>query len=200
MPYLYSAVRETSRTGMPIMRALWLHHPDDPVAVARGDQYLWGRDILVAPVVEKNATSRNVYLPRGAWFDFWTGERIDGGREISRAVDLTILPLYVRAGAIIPMGPLKQYTSEPVDGPLELTVYPGADGSLDLFEDDGHSFNGVWMGLSLRWDDRTRRLSIALTPGSRMRPPLTREVVIRLAGGEATRTVRFDGRTQVIGL
>ncbi len=88
MPYLYTAVRETHDTGMPIMRALWLHHADDPAAVARGDEYLWGRDILVAPVVEKGATTRRVYLPRGKWFDFWTEEVVDGGREIDRAVDL----------------------------------------------------------------------------------------------------------------
>ena len=78
MPYLYSAVRETAATGLPIMRALWLHYPGDPTAVARGDQYLWGRDILVAPVVDKGATSRKLYLPRGAWYDLWTNERHDG--------------------------------------------------------------------------------------------------------------------------
>ncbi|MGC1108073.1 MAG: glycoside hydrolase family 31 protein, partial [Candidatus Acidiferrales bacterium] len=72
LPYLYSAVHECAMTGMPIMRALWLHYPDDPVAVARGDEYLWGRDILVAPVCEKGASSRHVYLPSGDWYDFWT--------------------------------------------------------------------------------------------------------------------------------
>ena len=110
MPYLYSMVRESTKTGMPILRALWLHYPDDAAAAARGDQYLWGRDVLVAPVVEKAATSRQVYLPRGAWYDFWTNERTEGGREIARQVDLETIPLYVRAGAILPMGPVKQYT------------------------------------------------------------------------------------------
>jgi alpha-glucosidase (family GH31 glycosyl hydrolase) len=197
MPYLYSAVRETSQTGMPILRAMWLHYPEDPAAVARGDQYLWGRDILVAPVVEKNATSRRLYLPRGAWFDFWTNERTDGGREIDRAVDLATTPLYVRAGAIIPMGPVKQYTAETVDGPLELTIYPGADGAFELFEDDGRSFayrTGEWTGLSLQWTDRNRRLSVALTPGSTMLPPLTRRIVIRTAGSARTVTASFSGR------
>src|SRR5436853_1138037 len=120
LPYLYRVVREGTQNGLPIMRALWLHHSDDPAAVARGDEYLWGRDILVAPVVEKGATSRRLYLPRGTWFDFWTDAAVDGGREIERAVDLATLPLYVRAGAIVPMGPVKQYTSEPLDGPLSL--------------------------------------------------------------------------------
>ena len=110
MPYLYSAVRECAQTGLPIMRAMWLHYPDDPAAVGRGDQYLWGRDMLVAPVVEKGATNRRLYLPRGAWYDFWTNARAEGGREIDRAVDLETTPLYVRAGAIVPMGPVRQYT------------------------------------------------------------------------------------------
>jgi alpha-glucosidase/alpha-D-xyloside xylohydrolase len=203
LPYLYSAVRETTQTGMPIMRALWLHYPDDSVAVARGDQYLWGRDILVAPVVEKNASVRRVYLPRGSWFDFWTGQQLDGGREVERAVDLGVMPLYVRAGAIIPMGPVKQYTSEPIDEPLEISVHPGADGSFELFEDDGRSFayrSGDWMGLSLRWDDRARRLTLALTPGSRMRSPSPREIAVRLAGSGVTRRVRFTGRPLTVRL
>jgi alpha-glucosidase (family GH31 glycosyl hydrolase) len=197
MPYLYSTVRETAQTGLPIIRALWLHYPDDPTAVARGDQYLWGRDILVAPVVEKGATSRRLYLPRGAWFDFWTEDKTDGGRDIDRAVDLATMPLYVRAGAIIPMGPVKQYTAEPVDGPLAVTVYPGADGSFEMFEDDGTSFEyrrGGWMGIAFTWTDRDRRLSMALMPGSRMRAPLVRDVVVRIAGQPATQSVTFSGR------
>jgi alpha-glucosidase (family GH31 glycosyl hydrolase) len=197
MPYLYSAVHECATSGMPIVRALWLHHPDDPVAVARGDEYLWGRDLLVAPVVERGATTRRLYLPHGAWFDFWTEERIDGGREIDRPVDLETMPLYARAGAILPMGPVKQYTSEVVAGPLTVTVYPGADGAFDLFEDDGTSFayrRGAWMGLSFRWDDRARRLSMHLTPGSRMRAPLVRDVEVRMAGQTTVQSVKFSGR------
>src|SRR5262249_5825636 len=141
MPYLYSAVHEGYETGLPIIRALWLHHPDDEAAVNRGDEYLWGRDILVAPVTEKGAVARRVYLPRGAWFDFWTEERLAGGREIERAVDLTTMPLLVRAGSIIPMGPVKQYTGEKVDGALTLTIYPGADALTAIYDDDGASFN-----------------------------------------------------------
>ncbi|HEU4391855.1 MAG TPA: glycoside hydrolase family 31 protein, partial [Blastocatellia bacterium] len=80
MPYLYSTVREGWETGLPIIRALWLHYPDDRIAVARGDEYLWGRDILVAPVTEKGAMSRRLYLPRGTWHDFWTEARIEGSR------------------------------------------------------------------------------------------------------------------------
>ena len=203
MPYLYSAVRETAKTGLPIVRALWLHYPDDPAAAARGDEYLWGRDILVAPVVEKSATSRKLYLPPGSWFDFWTEERSEGGRDIDRAVDLGTTPLYVRAGAVIPLGPVKQYTAEPVDGPLTVTVYPGADGSFDMFEDDGRSFEyrrGGWMGLTFDWSDRDRRLTMALSPGSRMRAPMVRDVNVRLGGTSRTQTVKFSGRRLEVAL
>jgi alpha-glucosidase (family GH31 glycosyl hydrolase) len=203
LPYTYSAVRETSLTGMPILRALWLHHPDDPIAVSRGDEYLWGRDMLVAPVVEKGATSRRLYLPRGTWFDFWTEERAAGGREIDRPVDLATTPIYVRSGAIVPMGPVKQYTSEPAAGPLNVTIYPGADGSFAMFEDDGKSFEyrrGAWMGLTFSWNDRARRLSIALTRGSRMRPPMVRDLEVRLAGGKKTAAAKFSGKTLTLSL
>jgi len=195
MPYLYSAVRECTLTGMPIMRALWLHYPDDPNAVTRGDVYLWGRDILVAPVVEQGASSRKVYLPRGAWYDFWSGERHDGGREIVRAVDLDTMPLYVRAGAILPVGPVKQYTGEAVDAPLTITIYPGADGAFHLYEDDGKSFRyrrGEWMGIDLSWNDARRTLALQLAPASRMLPPLRRDLVVKR--GDTSRHVSFDGR------
>ncbi|MGB7022939.1 MAG: TIM-barrel domain-containing protein [Candidatus Acidiferrales bacterium] len=199
LPYLYSAVRECATTGMPIMRALWLHYLDDPAAVARDDQYLWGRDVLVAPVFEKAATSRRVYLPRGTWYDFWTGERAEGGREIARDVDLETMPLYVRAGAILPLGPVKQYTNEKVDAPLSVTVYPGADGSFLLYEDDGKSFNyrkGDWMGIKMAWNDSRRVLSLHLAEGSRMLPPARRQIEVKLA--QATRRIDFEGRpTQV---
>lgn len=197
LPYLYSAVRETCETGMPIVRALWLHYPDDAVAVARGDEFLWGRDILVAPVVEKGATSRKVYLPRGAWYDFWTQERIEGGREISCPVDLAAMPLYVRAGAIVPVGPVKQYTEENVDGPLTVWIYPGADAAFTFYEDDGRSFDyktGAFMKIRMAWNDRQRRLSLSLVPGSKMLSPEGRKLVVRVAGGTSAHTVLFDGK------
>jgi alpha-glucosidase (family GH31 glycosyl hydrolase) len=196
MPYLYSAVCEAHRTGMPIVRALWLHYPADAAAVARGDQYLWGRDILVAPVVEKGATARSVYLPAGRWYDFWTEEARDGGREISRAVDLETIPLLVRAGGIVPLGPVKQYTSEAVDGPLTVTVFPGADGAFTMYEDDGQTFDyrrGEWMGIDMRWTDATRRLTLRLASGSRMRAPAARSLSVRVAGTSTTHDVTFTG-------
>jgi alpha-glucosidase (family GH31 glycosyl hydrolase) len=195
LPYIYSAVRECTKTGMPVMRSLWLHYPDDPVAVARGDEYLWGRDILVAPVVEQGATSRTVYLPRGDWWDFWSGERVKGGREITRTVDLETTPLYVRAGAILPLGPVKQFTDEKVEGPISISVYAGGDASFLLYEDDGNSFNyrkGEWMGIQMGWNDARRILKLELAEGSRMLGPGRRDIEVKL--GEAVRKVVFEGK------
>jgi alpha-glucosidase (family GH31 glycosyl hydrolase) len=201
LPYLYSAARESTVTGLPMMRALWLHYPDDPAAAARGDVFLWGRDVLVAPVVEQGARARTLYLPRGAWYDFWTGERFEGGREVTRAVDLETMPLYVRAGTILPLGPVKQYTAEKVDAPLQVTVYPGADGSFLLYEDDGSSFDyrkGEWMGTRVVWDDRRRTLRLRLEAGSKMLGP-ARRLMVGVAGGRAPRSVVFSGRPVEIG-
>ena len=196
LPYLYSTVRECATTGMPIMRALWLHFPDDPKAVVCPDEYLFGKNLLVAPVVEKGATMRTVYLPRGVWYDYWTGERMDGGREIIRTVDLETIPLYVRAGSILPLGPVKQFASQKVDAPLSVPIYPGADASFLLYEDDGTSFNyrkGEWMGIQMTWNEAARKLTLQLAPGSRMLPPQRRNLTVELAGMK--RKVIFEGKS-----
>ena len=196
LPYIYSAARESCQTGLPMMRALWLHHPDDPQAVGRGDQYFWGRDILVSPVVRQGAASRRLYLPRGTWFDFWTEERLMGGREIDRQVDLATMPLHVRAGAIVPMGPVRQYAQEPVAGPLTLVVYPGADGRCSVYEDDGISFayrRGEWMGIEITWADASRSVTLRLAPGSRMLSPDRRPIEVRVAGETRSQRVVFTG-------
>lgn len=199
LPYLYSAVHECATTGMPIMRALWLHFPDDAKAVQCEDEYLWGRSLLVAPVVEKGATTSRVYLPRGAWYDFWTYERLEGAREITRPVDLETMPLYVRAGSILPLGPVKQFSGEKVDEPLSVSIYPGADASFLLYEDDGASFDyrkGEWMGIEMTWDDTRRTLTLRLAPGSRLLPPAPRAIAVKLA--ETTRSVTFEGKPLLV--
>jgi len=192
MPYLYSAVRESAAQGMPILRSLWLHYPDDATAVARGDQYLYGRDLLVAPVTAKGATSRGVYLPAGLWHDWWTGEKVRGGREVTRAVDLATMPLYVRAGAILPLDPVRQYVGEKVDAPTTLLIHPGADGSFIWYEDDGESFayrGGEYAETELRWSDASRTLTLTPRHGA----PAARRLVVKLAGEKAAREVTFTG-------
>jgi alpha-glucosidase/alpha-D-xyloside xylohydrolase len=203
LPYTYTAVRDCCETGLPIIRSLWLHYADDPVAVALGDQFLYGRDILVSPVVEKGGAIRHLYLPHGIWFDFWTEESVEGGCEIERQVDLETMPLHVRAGAVLPLGPVKQYADEPVDAPLSLIVYPGADGTSSLYEDDGRTFNyrsGDWMRFEMGWHDRTRRLTLRVANGSRLREPMPRTFNVRVAGEQTKRTVTFEGRPMEIAL
>ncbi|MGH9514288.1 MAG: TIM-barrel domain-containing protein [Terriglobales bacterium] len=195
LPYIYSAVRECTVTGLPLMRALWLHYPDDAKAVERDDEYLWGRDLLVAPVVERGATSRQIYLPRGVWYDFWTRERKEGGREVTREVDLETMPLYVRAGSILPFGSVKQHTGEPSTGSLSISIYPGQDGSFLLYEDDGKSFayrKGEWMGIEMAWNDSRRVLSLRLAAGAKMLPTLSRTFVVTM--NESRRNLEFTGK------
>src|SRR6185437_13372876 len=158
LPYTYTITREAHDTGLPLMRALWLQYPHDPEAVKLGDEYLWGRDLLVAPVTEKAAQTRQLYLPAGDWFDWWTNEKLSGHRWIDRPVDLATMPIYARAGAIIPFDPVRQYVSQPVNGPTTLKIFPGANGEFTLYDDDGESpryLNGsdaktIW--IRFRWN------------------------------------------------
>ena len=169
LPYTYALASQARDTGLPLMRALWLHYPDDVTAAARGDEYLWGRDLLVTPVVERGATNRHVYLPAGVWYDWWTGERFEGGREIVRPVDLATLPLYARAGAIIPLDPLRQYAMEPVSEPTTLRIYPGADGEFSLYEDQGDTndyLKGASATIPVRWNEKAHTLTLGARQGS----------------------------------
>lgn len=139
LPYIYSALRNACVDAVPIMRAMVWDFPQDPEVHNLGDQYLFGREILVAPILAEGATERSVYLPGGAWFDFWTDEIYSGPRHMTAQAALDTLPLFVRRGAIIPMGPEVQYSSEQPLDPLTLEIYPGADGSFNLYEDDGET-------------------------------------------------------------
>jgi len=175
MPYTYTLARGARDSGLPLMRALWLHYPDDVRARGLGNQFLWGRDMLVAPVVTKGATSREVYLPKGEWYDWWTNAKSTGAQTVTRDVDLTTMPIYVRAGAIIPVDPVRQYTAEPVKEPTTLRVYRGADGQFTLYEDDGISqayLKGTGSWTRLTWNDRARQLTIE--PGA---PPGATNVI-----------------------
>jgi alpha-glucosidase (family GH31 glycosyl hydrolase) len=199
LPYLYTAVAESCASGMPIIRAMWLHFADDPIAVARGDQYMFGPDLLVAPVVEKGATRRRLYLPRGRWRDFWSGALLEGGREIERPVDLATLPLYVRAGAVLPLGPIKQFSGEHSEEPITLLIHPGADGEGMLYEDDGASFacrDGAFTHIGFRWADAARRIEIHALHGT----PAPRNFTLRLAGEEGVHSCAFDGKSITLTL
>ncbi len=193
LPYLYSAVAQGHATGLPLMRALSIHWPGDEKAVTVDDAYMWGDYILVAPVFEKTATSRNIYLPAGTWWDYWTAKQIEGGQSITRTVDLATMPLYVRAGAILPVGPVKQYTSEPVSEPVTLRIYPGADGRFTWYDDDGISYafeRGEFMRARCAWSDASRTLTIERDPAGRL--PLPRNIRVELIGSNQSREVTLE--------
>jgi alpha-glucosidase/alpha-D-xyloside xylohydrolase len=147
--------------------------------------------------VEKGATSRSVYLPQGTWFDFWTQAKQEGGREIPRDVDLATIPLYVRAGAVLPMDPIRQYTAEKVDGPMTLWIYPGADGKSTLYMDDGETFDyrkGKCTHVEIEWNDAQRRISLRLKEKSQMLPQAKRHIQARVVGEKGQKDFTFEGR------
>ncbi len=169
MPYIYTLAADTWHRDGTIMRGLVMDFPHDPRVRNIKTQYMFGPAFLVSPVVEYRARSRKVYLPAGAgWYDFASGTRHEGGREIDAAAPLDRMPLYVRAGSIVPVGPQVQYTGEKPAAPLTLFIYTGADGSFDLYEDDGES-NGYERGeyarIPLRYDDASGTLEIGARVG-----------------------------------
>ncbi len=163
LPYTYTLAWEARKSGMPLMRAMWLHYPQDTQAVKMSSQYLWGENILVAPVFEKGATNRMVYLPAGLWYDWWTNTEFEGARTINSEVDLSIMPLFVKAGGIIPFDPVRQYTGEATSEPTTLRVYSGHDGEFTLYEDDGISqgyLKGEYVLIKIKWNDKNKKLTI----------------------------------------
>jgi alpha-D-xyloside xylohydrolase len=157
------------------MRALFMDFPNDPNVATIGDQYMFGRAFLVAPVTEQGATSRRVYLPAGSdWYDWWTNRKIGGGQWIDAAAPIERMPLFVRAGSIVPLGaPVQNTTAK--QALAEIRVFPGRDASFALYDDDGVTNqyrSGGGKTATLRWDDASGRLSAggALPTGQAFQP------------------------------
>lgn len=167
LPYIYSLGKNTYDTGAPFMRALVMDFPDDPHVANLGDEYMFGPALLVAPVTEQGRVSRQVYLPAGRdWYNFWTNERLSGGQTITVAAPIDVIPLFVAAGSIIPMGKDIQNTSTP-QGLEELRVYPGRDADFALYDDDGISYDyesGKGRTTRLHWDDAHGQLTAKGAP------------------------------------
>lgn len=187
MPYLYSATWETHKTGIPLIRSLGLSFPDDAAAWTTADAYLFGPSLLVAPIFEPGATERKVYLPAGGWYDFWTAKRMEGRTTVTVPTSLETMPLFVRAGSIVPTGPVKQFVTEPSSELVRLTVYPGADGRFQLYDDDGLSFayeKGAFGAVDLRWDNATQALHYSVIQDGLLQ---AKDLMVSLVGGEAKR-------------
>ncbi len=201
LPYIYSAAWQTHTKGLPMMRALWIEFPKDATATLKDDSYMWGDHILVAPVFEKGATQRATYLPAGTWWNFWSNEKLEGGKNVTASVDLAAMPLYVRAGAVIPTGPVKQHVGEASSEPVTLTVYPGADGRSTWYQDAGEGFayeHGEFTQIECSWSDASKTLTLTADPKGKA--PSGMAVKVTLAGSKAGKAVTLNGRTTSVKL
>jgi alpha-D-xyloside xylohydrolase len=182
MPYIYSLAWQVSANDSTMMRPLPMDFRADPNTWNNGTQFLFGPALMVNPVLEAGATSRRVYLPANTtWYDFWTGEKVEGGKHIEAPAPLDRLPLYVRAGSILPLGPEEEYADEKPNGPIELRIYPGANGSFTLYNDEGDNYDyehGAHATTTLTWSDADRTLSFGARQGSY--PNMPRDTVFHI--------------------
>jgi alpha-D-xyloside xylohydrolase len=168
LPYIYSLAWKTTSEAYTPMRPLIMDFRSDPRAQNIGDQFMFGPAFLVNPVTDPAATSRQLYLPGAKWYDFWTGSTVDGGRTINAIAPLERLPLFVRAGSILPLGPDEEWSTEKPADPIELRVYRGADGDFTLYEDENDNYDyekGAYATIPLHWDDAGRTLTIGERKG-----------------------------------
>ena len=203
LPYIYSTSWEVTNEGSSMMRALVMDFSDDENALDIDNQYMFGKNILVCPVTEpmyvefrkegkkhyaekenfNKVKSTELYLPAGTnWYDFWTGEVIVGGQSIEREAPIDILPLYVKAGSIIPMGPKVQYANEKI-GPLTVRIYPGADATFTFYDDERDNYNyedGAFTTFDMKWDNTTRTFTIEAQKGQYQGMPESRKIEVVL--------------------
>jgi alpha-D-xyloside xylohydrolase len=169
LPYVYSLAWKVTSEDYTIQRPLVMDFREDRATWEIGDEFLFGPAILVSPVTKEHATGRTVYLPAGTgWYDFWTGARAEGGAEVNRAAPIDRIPLEVRAGSILPLGPVVEYAGQAAD-PIEVRIYPGADGDFNLYEDEGDSYryeHGAHAIIPIHWDDANRTVTIGAREGS----------------------------------
>jgi alpha-D-xyloside xylohydrolase len=216
LPYIYSVNGDVTRRDGSVMRPLVMDFREDAEVLSIGDQFLFGPSLLVSPVTKPGATSRSVYLPRrqaddaggaaAGWYDFWTGKALPGGQRLDAPAPYESIPLYVKGGSILPMGPEVQHTAEKLDGPITLWVYTGADAAFELYEDDGATYGyekGAFSTVPVTWDEKAATLTIGARTGSYPGMPAAREFRVvfvakdRPVGHSATpaaaATLRYDG-------
>jgi len=193
IPYIYSVAWKVTSESDTMMRGLVMDFRNDPKVRNIPDQYLFGPALMVSPVTKEGAQNRDVYLPAGTrWTDFWTGQAYDGGQNINATAPIQTLPLFVRAGSILPYGPMIQFAAAKAD-PLELRVYRGADGDFTLYEDEGDNYNyekGVYATIPIRWDEKKQTLMIGARHGQF--PGMLRERTFRIVWVKPEHGVGID--------
>ncbi len=226
IPYIYSLAGMVTHEDYTIMRALAFDFRQDQKVYDIKEQYMFGPAFMVNPVTkpmhyESNSRkledveeTRLVYLPEGTlWYDFWTGSRYEGGQSIIAAAGLETMPLYIRGGSIVPMGPVIQHTGEKPDVPVELRLYPGADGEFTLYEDEGDNYNyekGAFSCIHMKWKDSAKELVFGERVGSfpGMDEKKTFRVILVSEGSgtgleeaeQANRIVEYTGKEVTISL
>jgi alpha-D-xyloside xylohydrolase len=169
LPYIYTLASQITNNGSTMMRGLAMDFRNDAAVLDIKDQFMFGPAFMVSPVASAGATSRSVYLPAGKWYDFWTGTAVDGGAKITADAPLNKIPLHIRAGSIIPMGPQLQYWNQKPTDTIEVRIYPGANGSFTLYEDEGDSYNyetGKCATIPITYIDNPRNVILGTRQGS----------------------------------
>ena len=196
LPYIYTLAANTYFHDGTIMRGLVMDFPDDAKVRDIDDEYMFGPAFLVAPVTEYGARSRDVYLPACSdWYDFYSGKRYVGGRTIRADAPLARMPLFVRAGAIVPVGPAIQYSNEKPDAPITLYVYTGANGHFSLYHDQGTTYDyehGAYARIPLSYDEASGTLTIGRREGSYPGMPAQRRFDVRWISGPTPGATDFD--------
>jgi len=219
LPYNYSLSARVTNENYTMMRSLAFDFGNDKNVYSIPDQYMFGPAFLVNPVTEplytgKNATqpkTRSVYLPAGAnWYNFWTGEQFKGGQTLQADAPIETMPLYVKAGSIIPMGPNVEYATQNPGSPVELRIYPGADGEFKFYEDENDNYNyekGISSTFTVKWDDKLHKLSFSDRKGSFPGMVKKRTFNIVMVGkdhgtntgiSKADKTINYDGKAATV--
>jgi alpha-D-xyloside xylohydrolase len=233
MPYIYSASWNVTANQSSMMRALVMDFPTDKQALDINDEFMFGKSLLVNPVTQpmyskiqvqgKDSVkvedfsvikTKDVYLPKGSdWYDFWTGEKFTGGQIQKKETPLEIIPLYVKAGSVLPIGPKVQYATEKKWDNLEIRIYEGANGEFTLYEDENDNYNyekGIYSTITFNWDDAKKTLTISECKGSFPGMLAERKFNIVLVGknkgiGDGTtdkfdKVVSYSGKRMVVKL
>ena len=203
LPYIYSHAAAVTFDGSTLMRPLVFDFADDAEALRQPCSYMFGRSLLVSPVTEPDVTAWDTYLPAtpGGWYDYYTGCRYDGRQHVTTSAPLDRIPVFVRAGSIVPLDETPHAAAtDAVPSALTLRVYPGADARFTLYEDDGTTNDyeqGRCSRIVLRWNDARRRLTVGRREGTYDGMPLRRQFRIVLPDG-TTRTVSYSGRPKTV--
>lgn len=214
LPYIYSLAGKTTLDNYTMMRSLAFDFRGDENVYSIPDQYMFGPAFLVNPVTGQGEKSRKVYLPKTTtWYDFWTGEQHKGGETLDAEAPIGTMPLYVRAGSIIPMGPEVEYATQKTNKPIELRIYPGADGHFKVYGDENDNYNyekGKYATYTITWNDKARTLAISDTKGSYAGMPTSQKFDIVIVNGshgsntgvteKADKEIKYTGKAMSVKL